>query len=79
MTRQVNTEWHGDMSMQEYEEGRQHPSSNNWDIANYSILGVMIRPNTYQVLYFVANACLVIGCLSVGKELFLSKPTATTA
>lgn len=42
-------------------------------IDQYEVMGMYFNPNKYQVWQFFANACLVIGCLSVGKELFLRK------
>jgi hypothetical protein len=44
-------------------------------IDQYEVMGMYFNPNKYQIWQFVANACLVIGCLSVGKQLFFRKPS----
>ena len=43
-------------------------------ILYYAWLGIHLEPPVYDVVSFVMNACLVIGCLSLLKELFLEKP-----
>ena len=44
-----------------------------YEFIEYAAFSEYYDPNPYHVWQFIANACLVIGCLSVGKELFLRK------
>ena len=62
-----------EMSLDEYGSRREE-----LPIEEYRIFGVFFPPNAYNVWQFAANACLIIGCLSVGKELFLKKSSAPT-
>ena len=65
-----------------YDVATAESASKKYDNAvlkSYWVLGQSMDINTYQVIHFIANACLVIGCLSVGKELFLNNTTAPTA
>jgi hypothetical protein len=46
------------------------PNTRRYEIVEYRIWGYYFNPNKYQVWHFIANACLVIGCVAVGKDLF---------
>ena len=59
------------ISLEEYENNKP-----KYSFIEYRAFGQYFDPNPYHVWQFVANACLVIGCLSLGKDLFLSKPKA---
>ena len=58
------------VSLEAYEAEK---NKNRYDFIEYAAFGKFYDPNPYHVWQFIANACLVIGCLSVGKELFLRK------
>jgi hypothetical protein len=47
-----------------------------YDFKDYFVLGGYYSPNAYHVWQFMANACLVIGCLALGKALLLNKSAA---
>jgi len=52
------------ISIEQYQSNLQR-----YSLVEYCAFGKGYDPNPYQVWQFIANACLVIGCLSVGKEL----------
>ena len=54
------------VSLEQYEADRLR-----YEFVEYRAFGNYYDPNPYHVWQFVANACLVIGCLSAGKELLL--------
>lgn len=71
----VNRSRHFDIV--EYDDLK-HNDSFEGHLTGYSAMGTDMDTDTYQVLSFIANACLVIGCFSVGKILLWNKPTAPT-
>ena len=54
------------ISLEQYEAEKPR-----YEFVEYRAFGNYYDPNPYHVWQFVANACLVIGCLSAGKELLL--------
>ncbi|WP_216726458.1 hypothetical protein [Hymenobacter siberiensis] len=61
------------ISTEAYDEDKRR-----YEFIEYAAFGKFYDPNPYHVWQFLANACLVIGCLSVGKELFLPRAKRTT-
>ena len=47
-------------------------------INGYQVAGIDLRPNVYQVVYFISIGCLIIGSLSVAKDLLLTNSGNTT-
>lgn len=58
------------ISFYEFEKGNEEEP---YELLEYHVFTGDVSPDVYKVVLFTVNACLVIGCLSVGKELFLNK------
>ena len=56
------------ISLEAYEAEK---NKNRYDFIEYAAFGKYYDPNLYHMWQFIANARLVIGCLSKSKKLFL--------